>query len=306
MKVKQIFSYCLVTIIFLLVLGCFCVMDVSSNKIITSKKQVLENETMYGDVNLDGKISLLDANCINLYLSNSLDLNDQQKARAELDGDSLITTNDARVIAWYISETNDELKELPVIWGDTNGDGQLTLRDATLIQMYVSDDYSFNSKQLFLADINLDGVISDLDTDDIQEYRIGHVERIPSASVFPTTDTRYGDVDLDGLITTDDVELIQKYIADSSSVSLTEQQLLNADVNMDGSITDVDLTVIKSNAQEKPKSDETSGEDVVNIEDTLMTYPLYFYIISVIIIMCGIGIIVLSSRRDKLEWKSGK
>ena len=53
---------------------------------------------MYGDVNFDGRINVLDATLIQKYTSDLVNFNAEQIVAADVDGDGRISVNDANLI----------------------------------------------------------------------------------------------------------------------------------------------------------------------------------------------------------------
>lgn len=60
--------------------------------------------------------------------------------------------------------------------GDVDLDGDLDANDELYIQRYIADTYTFNNKQLYLADVNDDGRITTDDSTKLQKIRLGMVE----------------------------------------------------------------------------------------------------------------------------------
>ena len=70
-------------------------------------------DVLYGDVNLDGSVSLLDAIFLNKYQAKALDLNDQQKANADCCADEIINSADLIALLKYIVRIVEELPVQP-------------------------------------------------------------------------------------------------------------------------------------------------------------------------------------------------
>ena len=75
----------------------------------SSKPDYNATATKYGDVNVDGDVTIADAVLLNKYLVNSATLTDTQKANADCQFDSKVTSTDTLAILKYIVGTVDTL-----------------------------------------------------------------------------------------------------------------------------------------------------------------------------------------------------
>ena len=130
-----------------------------------------------------------------------------------------------------------------ILYGDVNMDGKVTDEDVDLVASYIANfDHETNTSSIVLteeqfkrADVDFNGVIDAMDI-------IGISKNIPY----------YGDVDMDGDIDMDDKNLLGEYLANfdpdtnTSTISLTAEQIERADVNGDGSVTAKDVSIIKN------------------------------------------------------------
>ncbi len=66
--------------------------------------KAVTNDSLLGDVNLDGKISITDASLIQKYLAESVTLNDKQKSNADVDKNGKVSIIDAGLIQKYLAE----------------------------------------------------------------------------------------------------------------------------------------------------------------------------------------------------------
>lgn len=80
----------------------------------------VSNNSLVGDVNLDGQVSIIDATTVQQYLAKFLDLSDIQKKVADTDGDGTITITDATVIQQYLAEYIDHFNQPSAIKLNTN------------------------------------------------------------------------------------------------------------------------------------------------------------------------------------------
>ena len=58
------------------------------------------------------------------------------------------------------------------------------------------------------------------------------------------TDAEYGDVNVDGFVDISDVILLSRYTAEDTTISITTEGLVNADLNGDGKYSAEDVTRI--------------------------------------------------------------
>lgn len=90
--------------------------------------------------------------------------------------------------------------------------------------------------------------------------------------VFKSVNRILGDVDLDGKRTDNDLDLLQKYLAEWENILTTEEQLKRADVNLDGEIKMSDLTKLQQDlagwevAPITIKYDNTASANTVRIK----------------------------------------
>ena len=75
----------------------------------TAKPEYDAKATLYGDVNIDGKVTIADAVLLNKYLVKSASLTDTQKANSDCKLDNIITSDDTLAILKYIVGTYDSL-----------------------------------------------------------------------------------------------------------------------------------------------------------------------------------------------------
>lgn len=61
------------------------------------------NQSLPGDVDGDGTVSILDATVIQKYLAGSVQLDDSRKAVGDVNGDGTISVTDATLIQKYIA-----------------------------------------------------------------------------------------------------------------------------------------------------------------------------------------------------------
>ncbi len=140
---------------------------------------------MIGDVYQDGRISIADAVTIEQYLEKMRDLNNFQKYVADTNSDGQITQIDSVIIKRYLVGTYSSLPAVGIVsvWGDANWDGKVDAADISRVQSYLRlhtenpDDYPWY--KWYIADVDLDGVITTTDTDYVSQYIAGTIARLP-------------------------------------------------------------------------------------------------------------------------------
>ena len=151
MKSKAIKVVVIVTIILAVY---FVYTDFQSRSTVEKKKVATEGNILYGDVNGDNKVSVVDATLIKKYLDNKKVLDDSALESADVDIDGFITNNDAELIQKYIAES---ISKLPFIYGDLDDNGQVTKEDVEMLQKYLADLTTLTSEQKEKADVDLNG-----------------------------------------------------------------------------------------------------------------------------------------------------
>lgn len=122
-----------------------------------------------------------------------------------------------------------------LVYGDANGDEKVEIGDATDIQMFLAGNGSVQSTYPKAADVDGDGKISENDATLIQRYVNKQISSLP---------VKYGDLNNDGKIDQNDITLIQNYLVQKGS--LTQEQKLLADVDLNNKVNMDDVTKIQS------------------------------------------------------------
>ncbi len=135
-----------------------------------------------------------------------------------------------------IDFTTNSLATIKTIaFGDVDLNGTVDNGDATILMQYLENSRELTEQQLENADVNLDKIVDDMDVILIRKYCVDRIS-LP---------IRYGDVNLDGKVATPkDRVRLAKYLDGTFNVKLTEQELINADTNMDGLVNEIDLNMI--------------------------------------------------------------
>lgn len=183
---------------------------------------ILKNESeedVLGDVNGDGKVTKEDAELVQKHDAGTGSLTDDEKKRADVNGDGVIDAGDAVKILNMIIDKN-------AVFGDVNGDGKLTQEDVDLVQNYSAGIGSLTDAEKKRADVTGNGVIDSGDSIMISQLLLKET----------------GDINGDKKIDEEDALLILKH--DSGISSLTKEQEKRADLNNDGVVDASDAVII--------------------------------------------------------------
>lgn len=102
--------------------------------------------------------SVLDADDITIlqdYLDKKIVFNNDQKKKADINGDGNITETDFNYLK--------EIIEYGYILGDVDGDSRITISDVTLLQKHIAGITKFTDEQFERADVNRDGKVDNTD-----------------------------------------------------------------------------------------------------------------------------------------------
>lgn len=137
------------------------------------KKQI-KNVTLFGDVSKSGKIEQADYDILNSYLDGNMELDNIQKASADVNEDGKVNRVDLLIIEGMINGYFSYDMLNPVLdytlYGDVNGDGYIRSYDASMILQYLQKGRILDPQQMKNADVNVDGKVDDRDRELIQEY----------------------------------------------------------------------------------------------------------------------------------------
>ena len=184
------------------------------------------------DINKDGKVDVFDA----IKLSKALD--EYGKTDTYLQGESLELLGKS----YFIVPRSGQK-------GDVNKDGIIDFYDANLIAQYtVNNKIEIDLEQ---ADIDGNGKIDVFDAvklsktlKGLDETTTGLLdEQIENANKYSMT-AIFGDVDNNGEVNINDLVFLNQYLLDKESITLTEEQLCSADVNMDGKVDLADSAIL--------------------------------------------------------------
>ena len=132
-----------------------------------------------GDVNNDGKINNRDATKILQYNAGWFEFSKQELILADVNMDGFVNGLDSDIILRHAS---GQTIALPMIYGDVNEDGKLDSRDLDKINDYLDDKCEFDSGTLYIADVNLNGVVDEKDAKLVEACLNGTI-KLPQAFI---------------------------------------------------------------------------------------------------------------------------
>lgn len=114
------------------------------------------NSTKYrtGDINGDGKVSVVDYKKVLLLIVSPEKFNEKQIQAADVNGDGKVSIVDAKCILKKVAG---------MYYADINKDKKITTVDARAILKYINGQQEFDGVQFFAADIDNDGMITETD-----------------------------------------------------------------------------------------------------------------------------------------------
>ena len=227
----------------------------------TLPNEPITDYVFYGDVIEDGEINGLDRMTLVRYFSDSFNvtLNYQQLKNADINMDGKVDLVDKYLIIRAVNEWTGYTDILPnkpitdyILYGDLNNDGEITEEDATLLYNYLNTGIRKSDQALKNSDVNEDGKVNIVDLGLLQMYIEnpnnfpGFTEKSYSLPLYSISKEyytiQYGDVNGDGKANMSDVTRINDYII--KETTLTGQEFLNADINGDGKIDDIDREIL--------------------------------------------------------------
>ncbi len=223
----------------------------SATELTTSTTTIMQ-PILFGDVNLDGVVDILDADLVEEEyerIARGLEstFTDAQKIAADMNADGKITHMDAYLIrqkAGYVETTLTSATTTTTTTTTVDGSTMYLKVGEVANILFDKDGCTYTSANVTIAAVSANGVVigvSEGDTYVIVEDSAGQVKTIKvivsntvQTTVLPliVPDTLYGDVTLDGKIDLTDAIMLNKYCADV--VSLSEQAIANGDCNENG------------------------------------------------------------------------
>ena len=200
----------------------------ASAMVLNSVSAVVTSSTFIkGDVNRDGKITSEDNQLILDSVQGNVTLDEEQKALADMNENSLVELTDYSMLLKIINGTYKRF-----LVGDVNRDGKITTQDYDKILAYVKrTDLNLDDEQKHLADINDDGNITLIDSTKL-------------LAAIKGTKLRYivGDINRDGKVTQEDADTLYDHINETNL--LDEEQFYLADLTGDDKANGKDYNML--------------------------------------------------------------
>ena len=185
----------------------------------------------YGDVDHNGSVNITDYNQVYYWATHQQYLNSDQRKRADINADGVITTADAdKILDYYVKNAAGQK-----ILGDANGNGTVDLNDVLKVQTFCATHSTQSNINLIRADVNADGVMNMCDYKLIYFYVLGKIDSLY---------VNWGDVDSEGYVTNADAQKLERDIRNNSFSNLSAAERRRADVNIDGKINNDDVAAI--------------------------------------------------------------
>lgn len=180
----------------------------------------------YGDLNLDGVVTIRDIQLIVNFVSNVQTPTAVQFENSDFDKNGKIDIVDQFILQQYVLG-KVVARDLPVRFGDLNQDSFIDATDQAVISSLITGrNYSIS------ADSDLDSFVDSGDSRLLINARLGLL----------TLPARYGDLNDDFKVSTADKVLIDKMIL--GTFTPTARQKILADLNNDGAISSADSSLI--------------------------------------------------------------
>ncbi len=136
----------------------------------------ITTQTLYGDVNLDNKITTSDQVLILRHIENipQYILSGQSYTNADVNLDGLVDIKDSNLLSKFI--VGGWITHLPytnLLFGDINLDDDINMKDVTILNRYINNTYELNEESKLNADINLDNILDNKDVEILQKFIMG-------------------------------------------------------------------------------------------------------------------------------------
>ena len=214
-----------------------------------SKVEDKVKETVYGDVNGDGKIDGRDCVVLLKHIEGyTVEITDQGLKNADVNLDGKVNGTDATIILAICAEWDIKLPAKGiVIYGDVDEDGVLSQKDIEKLTQYVEKTTTLSAQAKKNADFNGDGKVNNTDIVSLRSYIASQKDKEFIQVLLEPGKTKEiicGDVNEDEVVDLDDALLILQYENKFEEATISEQGLKNADVNVDGKVNGTDSVII--------------------------------------------------------------
>lgn len=259
-------------------------------------------KTFYlGDINQDGTIDELDYNMLVDYIKspvqNPLTSYEKKLANISQDGDP-VGSKDLELLHNFLYPTLYTVGNI-TMKDEKTAEQILTDADLALLQAYIKgSNNKLTDFQIRLCDFNQDGIVTPID-DYLMQFVMGKVlnGKLPEIEDDNGITWTCGNVNQDkrddgtDIINATDVDLLERYIYNKSSIVLSNFQKQLCDVNQDGKVDEYDLELLKfyvktGGLYELPKISDDSdavigkcGKQTASTVETLDGFMVKLYIL---------------------------
>ena len=211
-------------------------------------------ETVYGDVDTDGKFDAPDILRLLKYLNDnkSTTITEQGLINSDVNLDGKVNGTDVMVMKAVRSGWDITMPAKGITaYGDVTLDGNLDNGDTNIIIEYIAGKTTLNAQAKKNADFNGDGKIDQTDVTSLKAYFEEQPDRLnvhplvqPGKTVEPINTIKYGDANVDGEFDGADVLRVLKKL-NGFNTTIPEQGMKNADVNLDGKVNGTDVLIME-------------------------------------------------------------
>ena len=136
---------------------------------------------IYGDANLDGKISISDVQRVHKAVLgvNNIKLNDLEKINADVNLDGKVDRIDESLLYYHVLNSKIELPYKKAKYGDVNKDGKVTSKDISLLYSYINKKTKLDVEVEINADVYLDYKVDKKDYEILRKYVAKTIKTLP-------------------------------------------------------------------------------------------------------------------------------
>ncbi len=164
-----------------------------------------------GDVNKDGRVTILDVTILRQYLLGTRELDAEALKAADYNLDGTVNEADADLIQKSLGNNTEAVGMVGL--GDVNKDGRVTILDVTILRQYLLGMRELDAEALKAADYDQNGTVNEADADLIQKSLAEVVQQIIV-------------VDEDGYITFELERCSEYVLADANAKVLTQEEVV--------------------------------------------------------------------------------
>ncbi|MFH1591510.1 MAG: dockerin type I domain-containing protein [archaeon] len=124
--------------------------------------RLVDNTREIGDVNGDGLIDPDDEALLRSIERGDTRATPEHKAYGDVDDNGRLDSRDRQILEDYL---HGKISRVPVMFGDLDADRRVTPDDALLLSSFLDGFSSLDMDQLYLSDLNLDGIVDETDKD---------------------------------------------------------------------------------------------------------------------------------------------